>query len=266
MRTMTIDEAKKRLVAWCNSQVGYREGANNFNKYADLHDIKKLYGWYPQNQPWCDLFVDAAFIINFGYDLASAMTYQFTGSGSAACATSAGFYKQRGAWYSSPNVGDQVFFVVNGGINHTGIVTAVGMGALTTVEGNSSDMVARRTYTIGSPNIAGFGRPRWDLVQGYTPAAEDEQPEEPAPALPDHLYHDYQYQVRVNLLKLGDYGPQVRNVQAMLKAAGIDCPINSKFDDATYTALQKFQEAAGIEADGEFGGATFTTLYNFQGE
>lgn len=263
---MTIEDAKKRLVSWCNSQVGYREGANNSNKYADIDGIKRLYGWYPQNQPWCDLFVDAAFIINFGYDLASAMTYQFTGSGSAACATSASFYKQHGAWYSVPNVGDQVFFLVSGGINHTGIVTAVGMGAITCVEGNSSDMVARRTYTIGSPNIAGFGRPRWDLVQSYTPPAQDEQQEEPEQGRPGHLYHDYQYSVRINLLKLGDYGPQVRNLQAMLKAAGIDCPINSKFDDATYTALQKFQEAAGIEADGEFGGATFTTLYNYQGE
>ena len=259
---MTIDEAKKRLVAWCNSQVGYREGANNFNKYADLPDIKKLYGWYPQNQPWCDLFVDAAFIINFGYDLASAMTYQYTGSGSAACATSASFYKQHGAWFSTPNVGDQVFFLVSGGINHTGIVTSVGMGAITTVEGNSSDMVARRSYTIGSPNIAGFGRPRWDLVQSYTPPSEDEQPEELEQGKPGHLYHDYQYSVRVNLLKLGDYGPQVKNMQLMLKDAGFDCPVNGEYDDATYTAVAAFQVENGLEDDGEFGGRTFEKLYN----
>ena len=31
---MTIQEAKAKLVAWCNDQVGYTEGANNYNKYA----------------------------------------------------------------------------------------------------------------------------------------------------------------------------------------------------------------------------------------
>ena len=261
---MTIDEAKARLVSWCNSQVGYREGANNFNKYADVDGIRKLYGWYPQNQPWCDIFVDAAFITCFGYDLASAMTFQYTGTGSAACATSASYYKQHGSWYSTPAVGDQVFFIVSGGINHTGIVTSVGMGAITTVEGNSSDMVARRTYSIGSPNIAGYGRPRWNLVDKFEPGNdENAEHQDEASTVPDHLYHDYQYSVKINLLKLGDYGPQVRNMQSMLKAAEIDCPVNGQFDDATYTALKKFQTLIGVKDDGEFGGVTFAKLYNF---
>lgn len=261
---MTVEEAKKRLVAWCNSQVGYREGANNYNKYADIDGIRKLYGWYPQNQPWCDVFVDAGFICCFGFDLASAMTYQYAGSGSAACATSASYYKQHGAWFSAPNVGDQVFFIVSGGINHTGIVTAVGMGAITCVEGNSGDMVARNSYPLNSPRIAGFGRPRWDLVQSVTPPAQDDQPEqpEPEPEKPEFLYHPYQYLVKINLLKLGDYGPQVRNMQLMLKDAGFDCPVNGEYDDATYTAVAAFQAEAGLEDDGEFGGRTFEKLYN----
>lgn len=258
---MTIVEAKQRLVAWCNSQVGYHEGANNSNKYADIDGIKRLYGWHPQNQPWCDVFVDAAFIINFGYDLASAMTFQYTGSGSAACATSARFYKQHGAWFSTPNVGDQVFFLVSGGINHTGIVTSVGMGAITCVEGNSGDMVSRNSYPLNSPCIYGFGRPRWDLVQSYTPPADDEQEEEPEK--PEFLYHPYQYLVKINLLKLGDYGPQVRNMQLMLNAAGYECPTNGEYDDATYTAVGAFQADNGLEDDGEFGGRTFEKLYNF---
>ena len=261
---MTIDEAKKRLVSWCNSQVGYHEGANNSNKYADIDGIKRLYGWWPQNQPWCDVFVDAAFISCFGYDLASAMTFQYTGSGSAACATSARLYKQHGAWFSSPNVGDQVFFVVNGGINHTGIVTSVGMGAITCVEGNSGDMVSRNSYPINSPRIAGFGRPRWDLVQSVTPPAQTAQPEEPEPEpeKPEFLYHPYHYLVKINLLKLGDYGPQVKNMQLMLKDAGYDCTTEGEFDDATYTAVAAFQRDHGLEDDGEFGGKTFTELYN----
>ena len=44
-----------------------------------------------------------------------------------------------------------------------------------TIEGNTSDMVARRSYGIGSSVIAGYGRPRWECATGeYTPS--------PAPA------------------------------------------------------------------------------------
>lgn len=256
---MTIQEAKDKLVSWLNDQVGYREGTNNWNKYADIEGISRLYGWYPQNQPWCDIFADAAYICCFGYDLASAMTYQLTGMGSALCKASASFYKQHNAWYNTPEVGDQVFFYSGGDINHTGIVTGVSGNTVTTVEGNSSDMVARRTYTIGSSYIAGYGRPMWSAVTGYDPPDDEDTPEPP----PDpYRYHDYQYTVKIHLLKLGDFGPQVKSVQAMLNAHGFVCTINGTYDDATYSAVKAFQEANGLEDDGEFGGITFDTLYN----
>jgi peptidoglycan hydrolase-like protein with peptidoglycan-binding domain len=101
------------------------------------------------------------------------------------------------------------------------------------------------------------------LVQGYTPPPQDEQPEEPESGRPDHLYHDYQYLVKINLLKLGDYGPQVRNMQVMLDAAGYKCPANGQYDDTTYGAVKSFQEDNGLESDGEFGAKTFEALYNF---
>ena len=265
---MTIEEAKRKLVNWCNSQIGYREGTGNWNKYADLADIRKMYGWNPQNQPWCDVFADAAFICCFGYDLASAMTFQFTGKGSALCRTSASYYKQYGAWYTTPAVGDQAFFYVDGDINHTGIVTSVGMGAITTVEGNSSDMVSRRTYDANSPAIAGFGRPKWSLVEGNSPDVPNDEPEEelPEPVRPDRMYHRYQYSVKINLLKQGDFGPQVFNVKAMLRAHGYDCSDNDEFDDSTVDAFKAFQTDQGIEPDGELGGETFTRLYNYGGQ
>src|SRR5574344_745505 len=97
------------------------------------------------------------------------MTYQVIGSGSAACKYSASFYQTHGAYYQYPEVGDQVFFYYSGDINHTGIVESVtGSGSswssITTIEGNTSDMVARRNYVRGNGVIAGFGRPNWSLV------------------------------------------------------------------------------------------------------
>ena len=144
---MTIQEAKNKLTAWCKDQVGYAEGYNNYNKYATGR--YSAYGWDVQNQPWCDVFVDCAFIETFGLDAASRLTYQPRGGFSAKCSISADYYKNNGAYFYSPEVGDQVFFNVDGGINHTGIVVKVGGGLVETVEGNSSDSV-RNTLSVSN--------------------------------------------------------------------------------------------------------------------
>lgn len=101
----------------------------------------------------------------------AAMTYQIVGRGSALCKTSAAYYKNNGAYYNYPEVGDQIFFYYGGDINHTGIVeSVVGSGeswtSLTTIEGNSNDQVCRNTYQKGNSIIAGFGRPKWSIVTG----------------------------------------------------------------------------------------------------
>ena len=126
---MTIAEAKGKLVAWCNGQVGYVEGANNYNKYADKWTAAG--GWNAQNQPWCDIFVDCCFVECFGIDYASRLTYQPKGGFSALCSASANYYKANNAWFSTPDIGDQIFFNVSGGINHTGIVVGVSGGIVT---------------------------------------------------------------------------------------------------------------------------------------
>lgn len=262
---MTIQDAKSRLVAWCNSQVGYHEGADNWNKYAEKLDQISGLTWGPkQNQPWCGEFVLAGFVDCFGVDLALRLLCSPKPTSIPLCSAGAGYFKQAGQWYKSPQVGDVVYFIFSGEINHVGIVTAVGMGAITTVEGNSSDMVARRTYALGSPSIAGFGRPNWNLVANYDPQDEQSNDEQDAePEKPSFLYHTHQYFVKINLLKLGDYGPQVRNMQVMLDAAGYKCPANGQYDDTTYGAVKSFQEDNGLESDGEFGAKTFEALYNF---
>lgn len=161
--TMTEQTAKRKLVDWCKSQIGYHEGYDGSNKYADGQWDVKLYGFSAINVPWCDVFVDAAYIACFGYNDATAMTYQQP-SGYAACTLSADAYKRNGAFYQTPEVGDQIFFFVGGGINHTGIVIEVNGGNIVCVEGNYSDSVMRTQYKVGDRNIAGYGRPNWKIV------------------------------------------------------------------------------------------------------
>lgn len=161
---MTTAEAKTKWRDWCLSQVGYREALDGSNKYADgVWDIK-LYGFNAKNVPWCDVFSDYSYIACFGYDAATKMTYQ-TPAGYAACKLSADAYKRNGAFYSEPEVGDQVFFYYGGDINHVGNVVAVNGEEIQCVEGNYSDSVSLTKYnTRNQWLIAGYGRPNWKAV------------------------------------------------------------------------------------------------------
>ena len=261
---MTEQEAKNRLIAWAEAQIGTREGANNWNRYAK--GMEKLYGWDVQNQPWCDVFVDAGFVECFGLELGMAMTYQFPGCAGAACRYSAQYYKNAGRWFPTPQPGDQIFLYVDGGINHTGIVTAVEGGRVTAVEGNSSDMVSRRVYAPQALNIAGYGRPNWALAAnggaaGSSPAAP---PASAAPETPVR-YAPYEYDVKISLLRQGNSGPQVKSLQALLNAAGFDCgAADGAFGPKTAAALLAFQRENGLAADGEFGGESFEALWNHE--
>lgn len=254
---MTIEQAKEKLISWVTAQLGIREGANNYNKYAEDPRLVKLYGWSLQNQPWCDLFTDEAFVECFGLETGAAMTYQRIGAGSAACRQSAQFFRDNGAFVQTPEPGDVVFFYYDGAINHQGIVVRVAGGSIVTVEGNSADAVSERTYQIGDSKIAGYGRPKWSLAADPG-AAEDAHPAEPAP-----VTKHGSCVARIPMLAQGDKGPAVAALQAALHArkyaigaAGID----GDFGPATEAAVKNYQSQNALEADGEVGSMTWAKL------
>ena len=246
---MTTDEAISKVVSLAYDQVGYKEGNNNYNKYADSLDIQKLYGWGVQNQPWCAVFVNWLFLTAFGYADGSAMTF----GGSPACSIAAQNYKNNNAWSMNPRKGDQIFFNISGGINHTGIVADVSGATVTTVEGNYSDGVATNTYYINDPIIAGYGRPKWSVVADEKePDAGDEDSEIIHPMHRRTYFH----------LEYGDGiwnpKPQVKAWQNLLLCWGYDLGkygADGEFGTLTMLATQKWQEKAkGIGADVEVNG------------
>lgn len=245
---MTISEAKDKLLSWLDAQVGYSEGYNNYNKYAQ--NRINAYGWDVQNQPWCDVFADIAYVECFGLEKAAQMTYQPVGGFSALCSASAEFYERNSAWRTYPEVGDQVFFYVSGAINHTGIVVAVGGGIVTTIEGNSSDAVRRNSYAIGASNIAGYGRPNWSIV------AEPDSTDETAEDLP------LVCTIEFPIVEYGDTGPYVAAVQAALLYRGYDPKwIDGEYGEMTGYMLRKFQSENGFPANGIAGEQTLTKLF-----
>ena len=243
---MKKEEAVHKLCKLAYEQVGYYEGANNWNKYADNALVTQALGWNAQNQPWCAIFVVDMMIESFGYYAGMNMMYGC----SAGCAVQADYYRRNAAFYDKPQKGDQIFFYSGGGINHTGIVTDIAGSTITTIEGNSSDGVNLRTYFIGDGNIAGYGRPNWDIVAD---SGEEEKPEIDDE---DRTYRTLQFGdginhpldiVRIWQMILLQWG-------YMLQAHG---GVDGEFGKKTEEYTKDLQKRCGIVTDGIVGEETW---------
>ena len=196
------------------AEVGYKEkasnsqlndktanaGHNNWNKYAAYIDqnCPDFYNGKKNGFDWCDIFHDYLHIAAAGdAEVARKALYQPKKSTGAGCDYSAQFYRDNGAWIErggTPKVGDQIFFGPKGRERHTGTVVGVDSNYVYTVEGNSSDMVAKRQYSRSDTNITGYGRPN------YTGKA--------TPDTPTTGTADIMYRARVG----GKWLPEVKNL------------------------------------------------------
>ena len=250
---MTIEEAKANVVSVARAEVGYHEGANNYVKYSDDPLIERLYGWKPQNKPWCGTFVNWCFLTAFGYDIGSRLTY----GGSAACKNAADYYKANNAFVRQPQVGDQSFYYVNSGINHTGIVVDIQDRAFYAVEGNYSDKVSLVRHNIYGSDVAGFGRPNWKLIQSNALTGENETVSAENPeklTLEDHS-------LILPMLRTGSTGNAVVLLQLLLTMRGFTCgKYDGEFGPLTQAAVNRFQKWAKISVDGVCGKDTWTAL------
>ncbi len=172
-----------KIISIANAEVGYLEkksnaylddktknaGSNNYTKYA--RDLVKWIGSpYSQGSAWCDIFVDWCVIQAFGLDKAK----QMIGGWSAYTPTSAQYYKNMGKWFTKPQAGDQIFFKNSSRICHTGLVYKVDSSYVYTIEGNTSGAsgvvangggVCKKKYALNYKSIAGYGRPKYELVE-----------------------------------------------------------------------------------------------------
>jgi len=120
----------------------------------------KFWSWYGFNGrvEWCACFVSWC-ANQCGY-IKSGTIPKF-----AAVQSGISWFKAKGQWQSSgyrPKPGDIIFFDWDGGgADHVGIVESCNGKTITTIEGNSSDMCKRRSYTVGSSVVYGFGIPKY---------------------------------------------------------------------------------------------------------
>ena len=188
------NKAIEKVIQTAKNEVGYLEkksnsqlysktanaGQNNYTKYAyELDKIGNVYNGKKNGYSWCDIFVDWCFITTFGLDKAMQMLYQDYNGLGAGCPYSARYYKNNGAFYYKPQIGDQIFF--KNGLNkyyHTGLVINIGNNYVYTIEGNTSSAsgvvdnggaVAVKKYALNFNKIGGYGRPNWALVLDSKP-------------------------------------------------------------------------------------------------
>ena len=206
------------LIRIMEAEVGTHEGPNNHTKYGDeMHAIQPSN--MDKNAPWCDAFFDWCILklceyFGYGADMARKV---LCGDFDDYTYASVALYKKAGRWFDSPQRGDQIFF---GGSGHTGGVVSVYGGTENTIEGNKGDEVRRCSYSIHSPSIIGYGRPRYYLLTGK----------------------------------------QTAQLQKILNSKGYKLSEDSDFGPATEAAVKAFQKANHLENDGEVGPLTWAAL------
>lgn len=256
----------KRLIEIAAAEIGYHEkasnndlddktansGSGNFTKYGRDLGLAGYYNGLKNGYAWCDQFVDWCF-----YQLADknpVMAQEIecqTGPLGAACAYSAQYYKNQGRFFTAPEVGDQIFFVSNGDVCHTGIVERFDSSRVYTIEGNTTDSVARRSYSLLDNYIYGYGRPKYGDAADVSTAP----PQNPvSPAVKPEVNNSKP------LISMGARGEYVTLLQKSLLDLGYELPLfgaDGDFGRETDAAVREFQRDVRIDVDGECGAITW---------
>lgn len=257
---------KQKVIDLAISEIGYHEVGNNNTKYAaDLDAIKGFYNGPKNGYAWCDVFVDWCFVKSYGVVGAKELLCQPDNSAGAGCLYSAQYFKSKGRFHEkNPQTGDQIFFSFRDGeVSHTGLVVEVTGYSVITVEGNTSDMVAKRSYALSDSRIYGYGRPDWDAG-----AAEDEPQEgqgvivvDPPAEQPKPITSGIE--IHLPMLKQGDDGECVRSAQILLNGHDANVGMwgcDGEFGPMTKSAVLAYQRRNGLQADGIIGKQTWSKL------
>lgn len=219
-------------------------GMGEPNKIQDWYRSKHGNA-YAGNFAWCD----------------AAVTYWAHQSGNTAAVLPGGDraytvyhaedFQRAGRWRSgtaantaSAKPGDIVFFDWGGSnsigaIDHVGVVErSLADGRVQTIEGNTSNVCARRVRSSGV--IAGFGRPAYSSADDWMEAIVKKLP----------------------LLKRGDTGEHVQTLRGLLLARSHPevKTVEGPFDATVEKAVRAVQTWGKVDVDGEVGPQTWPVL------
>lgn len=210
----------KQVIDKALAEVGVKESPPNSNnvKYNTYYYGKPVSG---ASYPWCCTFV---------WWILSSCGIKVPKT--ASCMTMGQWFKDNGRWFTSPQVGDLVFFHYKTNsrwTNHVGIVAEVKGNEIRTIEGNTSinsdDNGGCVQVRKRSSNIVGYGRPSYDNV-----------------GTPSNIKP---------VLMRGSTGSFVSAWQTYLKSCNIDCgAIDGVFGKLTEQAVKEYQKIKHLPVTG----------------
>lgn len=137
----------KDIVDVAIGEIGYREQGNNRTKYGEYTGANGA-AWCHSFVSWC---AHEAGVSTSVVPKTASTTYGMQWF------KKRGLFKYKGKY--TPKRCDIVYFKT--GRSHVGIVESVSGGQLHTIEGNTSDKVARRSYSLNNATIIGYGTPKY---------------------------------------------------------------------------------------------------------
>lgn len=141
----------KDIVDVAIGEIGYREQGNNRTKYGEYTGANGA-AWCHSFVSWC---AHEAGVSTSVVPKTASTTYGMQWF------KKRGQFKYKGKY--TPKRCDIVYFKT--GRSHVGIVESVSGGQLHTIEGNTSDKVARRSYSLNNATITGYGTPKYTSTQ-----------------------------------------------------------------------------------------------------
>lgn len=145
---------RQKIIDIAKSEIGTSEnplGSSNvkYNTWYYGHAVSGA------NYPWCAVFISwcanqAGISTNIIPKTASVSNLQ-------SFFINQGLYKNKGY---TPNPGD-IMIQKSNGASHTGIVIESNGATFSTIEGNTSNKVAKRSYSLNDSRLSGFGTPQY---------------------------------------------------------------------------------------------------------
>ena len=227
-------------------------GKNNYTKYNRDYMLwdKEQVVEIPNgsiNMQWCAAFLSWIFVMAYGLVAAATLLCGGLHCYTPTCASrfkKAGRYIKRGE--GKPQPGDVVFFysTSKGRIGHVGLVYKVTSSKVYTIEGNTSGAntlvtngggVRRKSYSLTSTYIDGYGRPDYDNIEASHAAT--------------------------SVLGKGSSGAKVTTLQESLVKRGYNLGtygstkngVDGDFGSKTEEALKQFQASHGLPVTGQYG-------------
>ena len=153
-----MDQLRQKIIDIAKSEIGTSEnplGSSNvkYNTWYYGHAVSGA------NYPWCAVF------ISWCADQAGIPTSIIPRTASVSNLQTffinQGLYKNKGY---NPNPGD-IMIQKSNGASHTGIVIESNGATFSTIEGNTSNKVAKRSYSLNDNRLSGFGTPQYIETQ-----------------------------------------------------------------------------------------------------